>query len=103
MSTGSLLPFQLAGSLTIAAVSTGSTSAQLPAVGDVIVVSNLNNAAAFVALGQPAVVGGPSSIVVLPMQKRVLNSNAFVSTVSAILTVGNGNVVFEVGVGTVFS
>jgi hypothetical protein len=103
MSTGSLLPFQLSGSVTIAAVSTGSTTATLPTYGDVIVVSNLNNAPVYIALGQPADIGGANSIVILPMQKRVLNTNAFVKIVSAILTAGSGNVVFEVGVGTVFS
>jgi acyl-[acyl carrier protein]--UDP-N-acetylglucosamine O-acyltransferase len=103
MSTGSLQPFQLSGSVTIATNSTSSTSAILPSIGDVLVVSNLNNAPAFVAIGQHAVIGGASSLVVLPMQKRVLNTNAFVSMVSAILTAGSGSVVFEVGVGTVFS
>jgi hypothetical protein len=103
MSTGSLLPFQLAGSVTILATSTASTSAPLPIFGDVIAVSNLNNTPAYISLGQTAVVGGASSVVVLPMQMRVLNSSAFVSIVSAILTAGSGNVVFEVGVGTVFS
>ena len=103
MSTGSLLPFQLGGSVTVAAVSSTSASAALPTIGDVVVVSNLAAAPAYVALGQAASIGGASSIVVLPMQKRVLNCNAFVSSVSAVLVAGSGAVVFEVGVGTVFS
>ena len=47
-------------------------------------------------------IGGASSLCVLPMSRRVVNCNAFITNVSALLSGGTGNVVFEVGVGTVF-
>jgi hypothetical protein len=101
MSTGSTQPFQLAGATTISA-STTAASASLPAVGDVVVVTNLADAPCYVALGQAASVGGVYSAVLRAGDRRVLACNQYVPSVSAVLASGTGSIVFEVGTGTVF-
>ncbi len=100
MSTGSVAPFALAGSVTIAATTTATTAACPPA-GDVVVITNLASSAAYVSLSQPAAVGGVNCAVVLPGQKRIMAINIYVDAVSAVLVSGSGSVVFEVGTGAV--
>jgi hypothetical protein len=99
MATGSVSPFRPVGT---AGVNAGSTSANVPlaGAGESVVVTNTSGALAYVRFGaDPSVSATAADMPVLPNARVVLGVNPIITHGAALLSSGNGLVLFTRGDG----
>ena len=100
MAVGSVTPFRPTGTVALSA-STSSASVVLAGGGETVVVTNTTGSLAYVRFGaDPSVTASPIDMPILANSKATLSVNGLVSYASAVLTTGNGTVLFTRGDGS---
>lgn len=101
MAIGSIMPFGPTGTVSVAAVATGSVNTSLAGGGDSVVVTNTTASLAYVRFGaDPGVTATTADMPVLPNSKVMLSVNALIGYGAVILASGSGTVLLTRGNGS---
>jgi hypothetical protein len=105
MSTGSTLPFQPAGTVTIAAT-TASAAAAIPSTADTLLIFNSSASIAFIAIGGGGIGSPPLAAVtnfpIPPGGSRLIFCGTVSNVVAVVLSASTGAVYVSYGTGTVY-